>query len=86
MHGDDGVYFDAHPMLEGIEIVMAVLMATQHIMHKQHQCICLHLQILETDSNLRGSSSGATSNSIMKLVILWYSLSFLNLVFFWLCI
>ena len=48
VHGDDGVYFDAHPMLEGIEIVSGALMATQHIMHKQHQRICLHLQILET--------------------------------------
>ena len=67
VHGDDGAYFDAHPMLEGIEIVSGSSNGnTTHYARTASTYLFTSSNTGNWTPNLRGSSSGATLNSIME--------------------
>ena len=67
VHGDDGVYFDAHPMLEGIEIVSGSSNGnTTHYAQTASTYLFTSSNTGNWTPNLRGSSSGASLDSIME--------------------
>lgn len=68
VHGEDGAYFDAHPMLEGAEVISGTSNGNANNLYAATASTYLFTSANTGNwtPNLRGSSSGASLNSIMQ--------------------